>query len=170
MPLPGAGGGGGGGGAQIELLGARALPLVWFPVLAGAICIIAAQLWRFGKSSPGPTPLMLLIWSGALTLFGAVFLLRAVRMVVVKTTVLIRGRRGPIAIESSIGPFKRRREIPGGDVTDIVSTRQGQSTTRPFYAIDALLSDGSSRRICGTIFDKGDADWLSAEFEKELGG
>jgi hypothetical protein len=162
-PLPG-------GGGQVELLGTRNLRRIWFPFIAASVFIIAAQLWRFGKSDPGRTPLPLLVFSTMLSLMGVAFLLIGISSVLIST--IITAGHGSIVIRTGMGPFRRRLEIPANAITEIAWRIQGQAAGRPLYTVIARLKSeegGGYLTLCGAIYAKNDADWIARELSRELG-
>jgi hypothetical protein len=83
-----------------------------------------------------------------------------------KTTVNVS--HGVITIENAPALMSRRKEIQAADISMISAKSEGASGDRPFYSINGIDPHGNSIKICGTIHDKGDAEWMAAEIEREL--
>jgi len=155
-PLPG-------GGGQFELLPGRNLGMSSSSILFGAVFIgIGTTIMQLAaRDVPIWFPLIF-IAAGALMALGGLWLL------FLKTTINVR--HGVITIENTLASMNRQKEIRAADISDISSKFQGQSMNRPFYSIAATRLNGGNVKICGTIHDKGDADWLTAEMKRELAG
>jgi len=159
-PLPG-------GGGQFELLPGRNLGTAISLIVVGAIFIgaeaIIMQKASAGKHTDAPIRLPLIFVA-----VGAAIALAGLRLLFMKTTINVR--HGVITIENTIAFMNRQREIRATDISDISAKIQGQAMNRPYYSIVATRPAGGSVKICGTIRDKRDADWLAAEMKRELAG
>jgi hypothetical protein len=159
-PLPG-------GGGQFELMPGRNLGLAIGFIVFGTVFIGGAIV--FSQFLPSTNQSHVPNWFPLIFIaVGALVAFVGMRLLLLKTTIDIR--HGVISINNTIGPLDRRREIEAADISDISVKLQGQSGNRPFYGIAAIRTAGGSTNICGTIYDKGDADWIAAEIKRELQG
>jgi hypothetical protein len=156
-PLPG-------GGGQFEMLPGRnfgmALSLIIFGGFFGGMSFL---LLKGAHHSRDLAPILFLIPFGGI---GVLCILMGVRFLFLKTTITIR--RGLLTIDQQAGPFSSHREYRAADIQDITSKLSGQAQSKSYYAIHGARPDGRSVSICGTIYDKSDAEWLADEFKREL--
>jgi hypothetical protein len=157
-PLPG-------GGGQIELMPGRNLGTGISLFLFGAAFIGVALVFAvFSRGSgPGLPPWFAAIFIGV----GALVAFGGLRLLISRTSVTIR--HGVITIDNSTPLTKRTKEIRAAEISDISAALQGQSGNRGIFSINATQTDGCKVKICGTIHDKCDADWIAAEIKREMG-
>ena len=157
IPLP--------GGGQFELMPARNLGLALQMILYGAIFAGAgAGFIALTRNSSEARSFFPLIFLG----IGLLMALAGLRLLFLKTTVNVS--RGVITIENAVALMRRRKEIRAADISMISAKSQGASGNRPFYSINLTNSNGNNIKICGTIYDKADAEWMASEIERELAG
>lgn len=156
-PLPG-------GGCRVKLLPRRNLVLGIAGICFGLLFMgVAALVEHFFMKDPH-APIWFPICFG---LMGLTSFLVGVRLLLLKTTIIAEG--GTLGVERSIWIGRRRWEIPAESVADVTTELQGQSFNRMFYSINMRRVNGSTVKICGTIYDRKEAEWLAAEIKNTLG-
>jgi hypothetical protein len=156
-PLPG-------GGGQIDLMPGRNLGMAIVLFLFGTAFISVALV--FSVFSRGSGPGLPSWFSFIFIVVGAIVAFVGLRLLFIRTTVTIR--HGVITIGNSTPLTTRTKEIRAAQISDISTAFEGQSGNRPIFSINAAQSDGSKVKICGTIHDKRDADWIVAEIKREI--
>jgi hypothetical protein len=158
-PLPG-------GGGQFDLLGGKNSGM-GFPFIVFGAIFVAIPTFLSNPSRPDHVKISSK-GMAVICLIGLAIALAGVAQLIIKTTVSIR--HGLLTVDRKVGPFTSHKEYRAAEVHDFSVAFDGIKNGQSSFKIEVSGASGRWTKICGAISSEAEAEWLAAEFKRELHG